>query len=159
MWSSHRIIKNTADIITTNKPIGNRVNAYGAVMNSQIPSMIIGVRVTFNLTTDDKDKEEEIQLTVKKSGQQIGYGGFGKGTLWRDPGSYPCTVNVTPFVRSELNNLHLRMYKTPYGSDTGCGMEGSINFEIICEDNFVKSWFTVPERRYGDNNPYDLTFP
>lgn len=152
-------IQNFADTITTDKPIGKRINAFASVQNSLNRPKVIGVTMTFNLTSDNKDKEEEIQLTVIAGGNRIGYGGFGGGTTWGDPGSYPCTVNVTPTDSSLIPTIRIRMFKTPYGSDTGCGMQGWIACDIICEGGIVQRWFTVPERRYGDNNPYDVTFP
>ena len=154
------LIVTNADPIQTDKPIsGRRINANRAVIAAVVPPKVIGVRMTFNLTDDDKDKEEEIQLTVRKNGSQIGYGGFGNGVKWNDPGSYPCTVNTQPFPLNELGQVKIRMYKTPYGSATGNGMEGTIDCDIICEGNLVQRWFSIPERRYGDNNPFDVLFP
>ncbi len=155
----HLIVSN-ADAITTDKPIsGRRINANRAVQATILPPNVIGVRLTFNLTDDDKDREEEIQLTVSKNGSQVGYGGFGSGVQWNDPGSYPCTVNTQAFPLNELAQVKIRMYKTPHGSSTGNGMEGAIDCDIICEGNLIQRWFSIPERRYGDNNPFDVMFP
>lgn len=152
-------IESYGDPIVTDKPVGKRINAFASTQNSLSKPRITGVRMTFNLTSDDKDKEEEIQLTVSQAGNRIGYGAFGSGTKWSDPGSYSCTVGVTPTDPDLLSSLKIRMFKTPYGSATGCGMQGWISCDIICEGNLVQHWFTVPERRYGDNNPYDIHFP
>lgn len=153
-------IQNYSDVIHPDKPIGvGRINAKKSVLNSVELPKIVGVRMVFNLTTDDKDKEEEIQLTVTKDGQAIGYGAFGGGTTWSDPGSYPCTVNINATNYSDLSKLKIRMYKTPHGSDTGNGMEGTIDCIALYEGSFSQRWFSVPNRRYGDNNPYDIMFP
>ncbi|MBB4804736.1 subtilisin family serine protease [Chryseobacterium defluvii] len=146
------------DPVTTDRPVGGRINAFASVQNSLNVPKITGARMVFNLTSDDKDKEEEIQLTVTQSGQVIGEGRFGKGIKWSDPGTYPCTVNIAPTDPSLLSSMKIRMYKTPHGSDTGCGMEGSIACDLILEGDLIQKWFTVPVRRYGDNNPYDVTF-
>jgi subtilisin family serine protease len=153
-------IQNNADTIHPDKPIGSgRINANKSAKGSLDAPKIKGVRVTFNLTTDDKDEEEEIQLTVLKDGNNIGYGGYGRGTRWGDPGSYACTVGINPTDLTDLSKMRLRIYKTPHGSATGCGMEGSIDCHLLCEGGLSQRWFSIPNRRYGDNNPYDLTLP
>ncbi|OQY73487.1 MAG: hypothetical protein B6D44_06995 [Ignavibacteriales bacterium UTCHB2] len=121
---------------------------------------IISVTLTFNLTSDDKDAPEEIQLTIYNNNVIVGKESFGKDTKWSNPGSYTCKVNLTsPVPLKDSDKLKIRLFKTPEGSATGNGMEGTINAIYSTNNSVDVSWFNVPERRYGDNNPYDVMFP
>jgi len=55
-------IESYGDSIVTDKPVGKRINAFASTQNSLSKPRITGVRMTFNLTSDDKDKEEEFSL-------------------------------------------------------------------------------------------------
>lgn len=116
------------------------------------------VVVTFKLTEDDKDKEEEIQLKVYKGNVEVGAKNFGAGVKWPDPGIYPCVVPLANGVSaSDVPSLRVHMYKVPDGSATGCGMRGSITIEAKLEDD--KTTLHIKDRgdqQYGDTQPFDL---
>lgn len=154
----YNIITQQTTPLNTDKPIGNLLNANLAVNNWYNFATVYGLEVTFLLTSDDKDKEEEIQLSAIHNGAVIGKGNFGKGIRWADPGVYPCTFNIKPINFDQIHNLKVRMFKTPYGSATGCGMQGGIRIRIRLGHDGILPWVNIPERRYGDNNPYDVTF-
>lgn len=152
-------LRNSVDPINPDEYMGwGRLNALRAVEEAKKPTQISAIIIQFNLTDDDKDKEEEIQVTVQKAGVTIGFGRFGRGTKWRDPAEYPCLVRVLSFSETELDLITVRFYKVPHGSPTGCGMEGSIDIFVVYNGGFKERNLHIPEARYGDNNPYDVTF-
>jgi len=116
------------------------------------------VVVTFNLTGDDKDKEEEIQLRVYKGNVEVGAEKFGGGRKWDNPSTEVCSVPLRAGVSAnDVPSLRIHMRKTPHGSATGCGMECSIAIDAKLEDG--KTTLHIKNRgdqRYGDNNPFDL---
>lgn len=146
------------DPIDTDRPIGKLLNAYRAVNNVDSPPPIDRILVVFHLTTDDKDTPEEIQITVRYSGNIIGQDSFGRGTKWNDPGTYPCLVAVSPFSYNDIDNISIQIFKTPEGSSSGNGMEGEIEIRFLGQTGFERTVCQIASRRYGDNNPYDVTF-
>lgn len=152
-------LRNSVDPINPDEYLGwGRLNALKAVQEAKKPTQISGIVIQFNLTDDDKDKEEEIQVWVENAGRNIGFGRFGRGTKWRDPGEYPCLVKTPLFSETELDSVTVRFFKVPDGSQSGNGMEGSIDFFVVYNGGFWEKNIHIPEARYGDNNPYDVTF-
>jgi thermitase len=158
------LLQNNGDMVKLNgifaKPFAtSRINVQKTVTAAIPLPNVTGVAITFHVTAGSKTPNEEMQLTLLKKNQPIGNIVFGWGDVWSSSDSHSCTMPVTPFDISELQEVKIKLVKTHYPPNSASALEGWIEGRVICSGNTRQQWFSTPEKKYDDGNPLDVVFP
>jgi hypothetical protein len=99
-------------------------------MAEELEPVIERIKIVVNTTKDDKDKEEEFIFIVFKDNDRYLDKREGKDKAWdngdRQEFNYALAQSIP---LSGIRKCTLRVEKTRYGSEQGCGWEG--NIEVV----------------------------
>lgn len=123
------------------------------------PPVINSVSVTLYTTSDDKDKEEDVDVSiVHQNGTIHATQIFGHDQKFdNDSNTGPLKMNLTtPVLKTDGGRLHVRVFKHPFGSPTGNGWHMQIEVTASCSDGTGGVLLSkTEETRMGDGNPFD----